>query len=185
MAPLVLISLLVLLLAGAAQAQSPVLKLIDPELEKQVIAMLSGIETTPKADTWRKLGTDAPYALMKVVLDTKEWPARRARAVTALKYFPTPETKQFLTELLDRKERVAPLLTRKALYALAEAWGAEAAPLIAQKLDNDDLFVREAAVRALAKAGGPDVLRLLKQREVKEPEAVVRRVIQEEVRKIE
>ena len=150
----------------------------DAKVAAEVDVLLGGIEYVPKAEEWTKLGPDAATVLRTIAGSQNERPSRRARAVSALAHFPTPETKAFLTGILHGADSPV-LLQRKAMSALSFAYGADSLQLLQPYLANPNRRLRESAIRAVGTVASPDAKALLKQRLQVEDAKYLRETIQE------
>jgi len=97
----------------------------DPGLETKVRGLLSGYEFVPTQGDWDKLGPGAAEALAALVDAPAGDLVLRARAVSSLAHFPTPEVRKRL-ELWLADGTLPELLRRKAAAALGAAFGADA-----------------------------------------------------------
>ena len=172
-----------LLLAFSVTAQAQVPPVADPTVVNKVKMLLSGYEHFPPPKTWMALGDQGAKALMVLTLDETQWPLVRSRSVMALGFYPTEEVKTFLV-MLDYKDRIAPMLRRNAIVSLASAFGPSAVPIIGKRLSDEDYFVREAAIKNLAKLGGEQAATLLTEQRKIEKERILRENIDVELKRI-
>ena len=162
-------STLVLLFFGLM----PSLALAGP-LRAQVLPQLQGIEDAPAAESLRALGPGVDAELMEIFQDSSQPRSTRARALHALGWFPTPESRLILVGALDGEDRV---LARKAVTALGEGWGADALPELGRALGAADVHTRESAARALGNLNLPEANALLEARLKIEDSSTVQQTI--------
>lgn len=153
---------------------------VDPELRKKLIVLLSGIEHMPSKEEFARLGTEPQLiaALQSVVADPAAAMYQRTQAAAGLGFYPQPEARQTLEDLLNSAS-TDPLLRRPALKAYAHAFGPEAVPLVSKMLEHPDRNTREAAVRALAAVGTPAARKAIEARVNVEPDAALKTLSQE------
>jgi HEAT repeat protein len=163
-----MLSLLALLLTAPAHA--------DEALRSKCIDLLAAYDDPATAEDWRALGDGAPAELMAIARDSKVSSTRRAGAVLALGWFPTPETRTYVTTVLYDVD-AANILRRKATFALGNGWGEQAMPELVATLASEDVQLRQAAARAIAKLGTPAAKTALQERLTVEPDRVVRDLI--------
>lgn len=141
---------LCLVMAGAAA----------PAAASPVETLLSGIDTVPAAAEWRALDPASGGELRAVAADASRRLTTRSRAVSALQYFPTRETRAYLEATLA--DAGAPsLLRRKAAVALARGFGASAVYALAARAGADDARLRDDVARALGRIGDDRARRVL------------------------
>lgn len=144
-------------------------------LREPVLTALSGVEDVPTADNLRALGSGVEAELLEIAQDANVARTRRARAVQALGWFPSPASRSFLEQTLGVTDR---LMARKAAYALANGWGNDAVPVLTIALGNDDVQLRDAAARALAIVGSSAADAALRERLSVETNETVQATIQ-------
>ena len=152
------------------------------QVAKQVDALLGGIEYVPKASEWTALGPEAAQVLVSIAKAKQERPSRRARAISALAHFPTPETRTFL-ETIASDPTLKTVLRRKALRALSHAYQGEALAFVQGFVAVEDKHLREAAVKSLAEIGTPQARLILEERRKVESAAFVRETIEKSLRR--
>lgn len=173
-----LVAVLFSLIVATAYADVPLpAPVVDDRTRNQVLNMLSGIEHFPGPDKWKALNADGIKVLRWVAMDPTHWPIRRARAVIALGHIGGEESRELLVQVLALNDRIAPMLKRHAMSALAHGWGERAIDWIQPHLADSDFFVREAAVRSLAAIGTARAFELIRERKAVEPEAALRKTI--------
>jgi HEAT repeat protein len=173
--------LTVLLGAPAAPAQTAD---APASTADRVQALLLAYEHVPTAGEVQALGAEGRDLLIARALDPAEKTLLRARAVWALAFFPDDTTRRALESLLEQRDLPEAVL-RRAIGALAGAFGEAALPRVARHLDDPRPDVREAAARAVGGIGGDEALRALRARAEIERSDVVKRTIVEEIRRIE
>lgn len=143
----------------------------------QVRQMLSGVEETPSVQDWQRIGDGALPILIALSQDADEPPYVRLRAVGATAAFPRPAVRTFLLGVA-RVEDQPDLWIREAVFALARAFGRDAAQEVAGFLDHEEASVREGAALALARIGGGVAREAARARLRVEPDRVVRQALQ-------
>lgn len=141
--------------------------------KEQVRAMLSGVDTAPSAETWRRLGPDTLLTLVALYDDPSTPFFVRMRAVSAAAHYPTPATKTFL-EAVARAPGQRDLIVRRAIVALGQAFGADALASVRPYLAHPEPSVREGAVRTIAAMGTPAARAALEARANVETDPTVR-----------
>ena len=95
-----------------------------------------------------RLGPDVPALLVEYAIGVAQPAPVRLRALAWLQWFPTPQTKAVLQEVLRAKNVDVPT-TRVCLRAMAFGFGAEMLPVEREYLENRNVHIREAAAYAL------------------------------------
>lgn len=127
---------------------------LDAEAMSRITTLLSGYEYFPSADDLTGQAADPVPYLLAVVYDarTETLPIHRHRAIGALAYFPTDQTRSHLDHLLSSP--ATPELTRHhVINALANGFGDGAISEISPFLDHTDVQLRLTAVAALGAIG--------------------------------
>jgi HEAT repeat protein len=110
-------------------------------------------ELPTTAEAWGTAGQRVDEVLVEIALDAKVEFAVRARAVSALRYFPTPVARRFLENTLREKasstDRSDMTIVRRALIALGWLGGPDVPPQVAPLLEHPDADVRADAIAAL------------------------------------
>lgn len=118
-------------------------------------------------------------ALRRAALDPSLDLYRRERAISFLEYFPTAETRAFLTQLIWSKAPNG--LRRSAVFSLAFAYGrnleSEVLRIFKAILQKAGARIREAVVRGLSYLGSREAKNLLRNHLEREPDTQVRRAI--------
>lgn len=140
-----------------------------------VLQELSGIEDAPTAESLRALGDAVPQELVELAADPSLRSSVRARALHALGWFPSAETRTVLEAALVGDNK---LMARKAAYALANGWSAEAIPALGRALSAADPQLRNAAARALGNIEDDAVVTVLDARLTIEDQPAVREAIE-------
>lgn len=166
------VALAALLLAPPAPASEPMTA--DP-LRSQILAMIGGFHHLPDESEWKALPPRAQEILIEIASDPGQPAFKRARAIAALAWFPSPETKTFLTGVIQNRDKFKPMLRRKAVRALLVAYRDEAVPVTTPLLKEDDPLMREAVVEGLGELGTPLALSTLRTHLVLEPESWLRK----------
>jgi len=151
-----------------------------PSMEAQrssLLALLKAYEPRYDAKTLHRIGPDVNSLLVEVAQSKSHYAVVRLRALAALRYYPTKQTKGVLMEMayapkLDVTTR------RTALRALAQAFGAPMVGVLQGFLSNADRFMREAAIYGLGDIDDPRVDQILVDHEASEPEIVVRDAVE-------
>lgn len=154
------------------------------EARERVMGLLMAYEHVPDAAEFTSLGPAAHEALLAAAPDGTLPPFVRGRAVWALAFFPDRATRQTIETLLDDPD-LDEMIVRRALGALAAAFGDESLGRVRGYLDDPRPDVREAAARALGEIGGAAALRALQRRLGRERAAQVRETIAEEIARVE
>lgn len=141
--------------------------------KEQVRAMLSGVDTAPSAEAWRRLGPETLLTLVALYDDPSTPFFVRMRAVSAAAHYPTPATKTFL-EAVARAPGQRDLIVRRAIVALGEAFGADALSSVRPYLAHPEPTVREGAARTIAAMGTPAARAALEARANVETDPTVR-----------
>jgi HEAT repeat protein len=167
---LVLMVLSLLLGSTGAYAQGA-----SDTLRAKVDALLGGIEYVPTQAEWKALGPDAGEVLAAIATDSAQRATVRARAMSALAYFPQPTSIEVArAALADAKSPV--ILQRKALLTLATI-DPDALNVVEPYLAHDDVQLRESAVQAVSTLGNPLARQLLEARVSVEPSEHIRSTI--------
>ena len=143
------------------------------EKRDAVMTLLNAYEAPVSQTDLQALGDGVDAELMAIAADSSVPHTRRARAVTALQYYPTAEVRTFLEAQFEGDDA---LLQRKAVYSLA-AWGESAMPQLQAALASDDVQMRVAAARALGNVRGAAATTALRERLKEEADDVVIRAI--------
>lgn len=147
------------------------------ELREPVMTLLSGVEDTPTASELQALGPAAGAELLEIAADPDVARSKRGRAVHALGWFPSDQTRGFLDQTLQSDDKY---LARKAVRALATGWQDGALPALTPALQSDDVQLRIATVRALGDISSPKARALLDDRLAVETNGAV----QDTIRKV-
>jgi HEAT repeat protein len=134
----------------------------DAKTVSNIDEMLGGIESSPSADEWKKLGDDAPAVLLKIAGDSKQLATRRARATTALKYFPNADTQKGLNDLLNDDK--TPMVVRRRAALSLTAFGNDSLPVLETYAAHNDKRLRESVIKALGALKTPESKMLLEAR---------------------
>lgn len=121
-----------------------------PLTVERVRGMLSGIDTVPSDADWARLGPDAVPVLVALYDDPATPFFVRVRAVSAVAHYPTPAARAFL-DAVARAPGQSVVVVRRALIALAVAFGAQAFESVRPFLRHPDPALRRVAVEQLAR----------------------------------
>lgn len=172
---------LVIVLSAVAILIAPGVASADPPTKEQVRQLLSGYESVPGREVWRRFGEDTLLVLAALYDDPSQPAYVRLRAVSVAAHYPIAAARTFLLAVA-RAPGQSDLFTREAVLALGRAFGDRATTDIAPFLASSELVVREAAVRALGTIGSARAKDLLRRRAVIEPDAHVRAAIERALR---
>lgn len=164
------VAALAVLLPAVAQAA-------DAKTMAAVQEELSGVETAPNLERL-KATPGAEEALRELAADGKSPVMLRAKAVAALRAFPTDATLTFLTATLEDVKAPESLRVRAPL-ALAQAFPERALPTLKGRLADENASVRKAVAEGLGKVGTPDAIAALKARAALESAPAVKKTIEE------
>jgi HEAT repeat protein len=141
------------------------------------------------ASGWQALGPGTDEALAEVSRDPKVEVLVRARAVSALGYFPTATARRCLEQTVESKAATRDpadrLLLRRAAVALGWQGGVGVPARLAPLLDHEDPEVRVDAAIALGLTRLGKAADLLRKRMDVEPVARVRSQIGRQLRVVE
>lgn len=140
-----------------------------------VMDLLNAYELTALQADLQAIGDGVDAELLEIAQDAEIPTSRRGRAVSALQYYPTNAVRGFLEVQLAEADKA--LLSRKAAYALAGGWGADAVELLTGALASDDVQLRIAAANALAGIEGEAARAALETRKGVETEDAVNAVL--------
>jgi hypothetical protein len=157
------------------------------DLRRSVEARLRAVETPPGADELRALGPGVADVLLALAVDPRVEILVRARATSALGFFPTAAVRERLLAMLAPAGKGAPpgprgdlLLARKA--ALALGWQAAGVKEVAILLEHADAEVRMDAAFALGLTRLPEAVARLRGRSLVEKDTRVQRQIERQLR---
>lgn len=170
-----LLALVLVLVSLPAAAQGPSARSVDrggPTLER-VRGLLSGVDTMPSDDVWRRLGPDTLATLIALYDDPSTPYFVRLRAVSTGALYPTPAAKTFL-EAVARAPGQRDLMVRRALVALGRAFGADALASVRPFLSHPETSVREGAALTIAAMATPAARAALEARASVETDPTVR-----------
>lgn len=162
---------------GIATLTSPLAAQDSSSSRRTVRAMLSGVETVPSPEAWRRLGPGALATLVAVYDDPTTPYFMRLRAVSAAAHFPSPAAKTFL-EAVAHAPGQRDLMVRRAVVALGEAFGADALASLRPFLQHPEASVREGAARTIAAMNTPEARAALEARAAVETDTAVRAALE-------
>jgi len=149
---------------------------------ESVLELLMAYDIEPQKVDFDEVSSDAKSILMKVASDTGRPPVVRARAILALGYYPSSETKNFLKATVFTQGQNE-MLIRKGIYALARGFGSSVCEDIGSFLFHSNPDIRETAVRALGILGSNKARKMLIRRLKEENNKMVKNAIQEVLKK--
>jgi HEAT repeat protein len=152
----------------------------DDPTRQQLLGLLSGYEETASPDSLKALDGDVPGALRAIASDATLTTTQRARAIHALGWFPSEDTRAFLVAQARGGDA---MFARKAVYALANGWGDAALDELTVALANPDVQTRMAAAQALGNVGTPSAKLALEARLPLETDPTVKTTIEKQMRK--
>lgn len=146
-------------------------------------------ELPTTAAAWGTAGQRVDEVLVEIALDGKVEFAVRARAVSALRYFPTPLARRFLESTLREKatstDRSDMTIVRRALGALGWLGGPDVPPQVAPLLEHPDADVRADAITALGLTRLAAAADLLNRRLAKESVPRLQGLIRRQIKAID
>ncbi len=152
-----------LLLAGPAAAQ---------DLDSQLQDLLAKHDSAPTQAEFQALGQGVDAELLRIAQAEDTRASSRARAILALGWYPTPQAQSFLTATLAEGTSAD---RRKAAQALATGWGHS--PELELALQDEDVQLRMATVRALAGLDDPQAQAALQARVPVEADETVKALL--------
>jgi len=139
--------------------------------------MLGAIDSGPSALEWQALGPETVPLLEAIYRDTTVPAHVRFQALSALRHFPTPETRAFLLTVA-RESGQSDLHIRQALTSLGHAFGDSAVTDVSTFMAHTSSVVREGAALSLGRNPSALAQRTLRARLPVEPSPVVRMAIE-------
>lgn len=171
-----MMSLFILLLAFSGEAKPP--------SKEYLLKLLSGYESIPLNEIWKKLDKDTYKLLIDIASYKEEAPLLRARALLALSNYPNPTVKRFLIGFIASSENEL-ILKRNAIRALGRGFKDKALPFLAEYLRNSDLYIREVTVYTLSEIKNKKAILLLRKRLREEDSEMIRELIQKVLKEME
>lgn len=144
-----------------------------------LLDLLNAYEEAPSAAELEALGSGVEAELLAVAVDEAVPLTRRARAVSALRFYPSGSVRSFLESQLAAG--TDELVRRKAIYSLA-AFGSAALPPLTGALADPDVQTRIAAANAIGTIGGSSARSALKAQLGAEKDPAVKDAIQAAIR---
>jgi hypothetical protein len=139
-----------------------------------LLALLAAEEYVPTDQDLFPFGAEAPDLILAVARDTSQDPYIRARAVSALQYYPGhSRAEDYVADLVDQSAGNGPLL-RAALHVFAKIAKDRSVAPIARFLSSSDPLLREAAAQALADTQSPHAIPWLERAETSESETFLK-----------
>jgi HEAT repeat protein len=178
------LAILGLALAAAPAATKPAAT--KPADGRAPIAAYLASHDVATAAELRALSSTPAKPLLAIAADTRAEPLVRARAVAALRLYPSAETRGFLGKLLEDKAEATSatdrLLVRRAAVALGWMAGPGACEQIALLFANSDTEVRVDGAIGLGLTRAPEAPALLRKQFTVETVARVRDQIERQLR---
>jgi HEAT repeat protein len=140
--------------AGVAIAQSRPAHDVRARVEQALLSF----DRPPPASFWEALGDEGLAALVAIVDDGRLPVGLRRRAASAARHYRSPASRLFLSAVAASTGEDE-LVSRHALLALADAFGASALDELLARLTDPRAMVREGAALALARTPLPAALR--------------------------
>ncbi|HHH30188.1 MAG TPA: HEAT repeat domain-containing protein [Polyangiaceae bacterium] len=150
----------------------------SPEVEQQVMTLLRAPDTEATEADWKAIGPEVDDALRDIAMNKKVLAGHRGRALEALVYFKSAETRKVL-ETLAADGKQFWVIRGRAARTLALSYQKDALSHIAPLLDEDNKRVREAAIKAVGMVRAAESSALLKARLPKEKSKYLERLIDE------
>lgn len=153
-------------------------------VRSKLTGLLGGFEHIPTKKELDHQGEpeEVAGALRAIYRDQEVMPIKRTRALSALRFYPTEETRQLYEDVLQG-EQTPEMDRRIAVKAYGKAFEGEAVPMLADLLDHADYHTRDAAVRTLADIAARDdgdaARAALRRRLKQETEEPIRRRIRQ------
>lgn len=141
-----------------------------------VMDLLNAYDTPTTQADLEAIGDGVVAELKEIADDGSVATSRRGRAISALQYFPSDDTRTFLADKLEKGDKS--LYRRKAAGALGAGWGEPAVELLAPYLSDKDEQVRMAVARALGTVGGDEAKVALEGRLKKEEAEAVKETLE-------
>lgn len=180
------LAILALAAAASAKSASPADTAAQAEDERSRLAAYLAGHDVPSAAELRALSGTPGKPLMAIAADARAPALVRARAVAALRLWPSAETHRFLGRLVQDQAKASDatnrLLVRRAAIALGWMAGAGVCERLALLFDNSDPEVRVDGAIGLGLTRAPEAPALLRQQFAVEPVARVRDQIARQLR---
>jgi hypothetical protein len=153
--------------------------------EESLLTLFGGYDTPVRKADLDRLGTaeELTEALVALYQDDSQPGRVRQQALANLRFYPSPRVRD-----LYEKELAAPgtsvYVRRLAIPAYAAAFKADAVPVLAKFVDDEELHTRNAAVTALGNVPSQAAVDILRGRLKRETETLVRASIETSLAKI-
>jgi HEAT repeat protein len=171
---------------AAASASAPASSTGKPGDERPKLEAFLADNDVPTAAQLRALSRAPQKPLQAIAVDARAPRLVRARAVAALRLFPSAETRVFLGNLIETNAKARDatelLLVRRAAVALGWMAGAGVCQQLALLFTNDDVEVRVDAAIGLGLTRAPEAPALLRKQLAVEATARVRDQIERQLR---
>lgn len=141
-----------------------------------VMDLLNAIDSTTSEADLKALGDGVEAELKEIADDGEVATSRRGRAISALQYYPSAESRTFLEAKLETGDKS--LYRRKAAGALGAGWGEPSVEVLAPYLADKDEQLRMAVARTLGSVGGDAARGALEARLKKEKADAVKETLE-------
>jgi HEAT repeat protein len=157
----------------------------QPAAQRAAFELYLEKHDVPAADELEKLGPSPAKELIAIASDEHAQGLTRARAVSALRLWPSPVVQSYLENLIqDKATAAAPddrLLLRRAAIALGWMAGSDAPDLLAALFANEDVEVRVDAVLGISMSRAETAAGTLRKQLVIESSPRVRQQIERQL----
>ncbi len=164
---------------NAAQARP------EPAAERAAFQAYLENHDVPSADELEKLGPSPAKTLIAIASDEQLKGLTRARAVSALRLWPSPVVQSYLEGLIQNKATATAaadrLMLRRAAIALGWMAGSNAPDLLAALFANEDVEVRVDAVLGISMSRAETAAGTLRKQLVVESSPRVRQQIERQL----
>lgn len=150
----------------------------SPEVEQQVMTLLRAPDTKATEADWKAIGPEVDDALRDIAANDKVLAGHRGRALEALVYFKSAETRKVLETLAGDAKQFW-VVRGRAARTLVLSYQKGALEKVAPMLNDSNKRVREAAIKAVGMVRDPQSTALLKARLPKEQSKYLKGLIDE------
>ncbi len=150
----------------------------SPEVEQQVMTLLRAPDTEATEADYKAIGPEVDDALRDIAMNDKVLAGHRGRALEALVYFKSPETRKVLETLAGDANQFW-VVRGRAARTLVLSYQKGALAKVAPMLNDDNKRVREAAIKAVGMVRDAQSTTLLKARLPKEQSKYLKSLIDE------
>lgn len=148
----------------------------DDALRARCLDLLSAYEEPATEADWKRLEAGVEGELLGIAQDAALSHTKRANAIFALGFFPSPSVRTYLAGLVATEPNDG-IFRRKAAYALASGYGDAALPELVAALGASDVHLRAATARAIGTIGTAAAKKALEDRLVVEKDRMVREAL--------